>query len=59
MPLPGDYEYHPCEYIGCDVQVPFDDEPYCYTHSPDSGSHFPGYSYKTKHQDDERQDDGS
>lgn len=38
---------HRCTHIGgCDETVPFDDEPYCFVHSPDSGSHFPGYSYK-------------
>jgi len=40
---------HPCEYPGCENTVAYDDEPYCFTHSPDSGSYVPGYSYKAKH----------
>lgn len=42
-------ENHPCEEEGCDNNVQFDDEPKCYTHSPDSGSDVPGYSYKATH----------
>ena len=42
-------EQHPCEYIGCKAIVAFDDEPYCFEHSPDSGSYFSGYSYKETH----------
>lgn len=41
---------HPCLESGCKNIVPYDDEPYCFTHSPDSGSTYPGYSYKTSHQ---------
>ena len=37
---------HPCGKHECKNTVQFDDEPYCYTHSPDSGSSLPGYSYK-------------
>lgn len=44
---------HTCEKETCDNQVPFDDEPYCFTHSPDSGSHVPGYSYKEQHKSDQ------
>lgn len=40
---------HPCEDDTCELLVPFDDEPYCFDHSPDSGSHFIGYSYKEKY----------
>ena len=42
-------ELHPCEAEGCNMTVPFDDEPYCFTHSPDEGSHVPGYSYIASH----------
>jgi hypothetical protein len=37
---------HKCEKSQCNDLVPFDDEPYCFTHSPDSGSFFVNYSYK-------------
>lgn len=36
---------HPCIEPGCDAMVPFDDEPWCFTHSPDEGSSVSGYSY--------------
>lgn len=36
---------HPCDQWGCEHTVLFDDEPYCYTHSPDSGSSARGYSW--------------
>ena len=36
---------HPCAEYGCEHTVLFDDEPYCYTHSPDEGSSVRGYSY--------------
>lgn len=39
---------HPCEWGGCKENVQYDDEPYCYTHSPDSGSSRVGYSYREK-----------
>lgn len=39
---------HKCEYAGCDDKVSYDDEPYCFNHSPDSGSSVPGYSAKVK-----------
>jgi len=42
---------HPCEFVGCDHSVQFDDEPYCFTHSPDEGSSVKGYSFKAKHAD--------
>jgi hypothetical protein len=35
---------HFCEYHGCDSKSLYDDEPYCFTHSPDSGSSVKGYS---------------
>lgn len=39
---------HECETYGCDRIVRYDDEPYCFTHSPDDGSSVPGYSaYKS------------
>jgi hypothetical protein len=38
-------ESHPCVTPGCTMTVPYDGEPWCFTHSPDSGSFVPGYSY--------------
>lgn len=48
MGRPGAFEkgVHPCEMPKCREYVAFDDEPYCFEHSPDSGSYFPGYSYE-------------
>lgn len=41
---------HECAHNGCNITVLYDDEPYCFTHSPDSGSSFRGYSaYKIQH----------
>jgi len=37
---------HPCLQAYCKHTVLFDDEPYCYEHSPDSGSSVRGYSYR-------------
>lgn len=37
---------HPCVEEGCDHVVPYDDEPWCFTHSPDSGSSVRGFSYR-------------
>lgn len=37
---------HPCERYGCKDLVGFDDEPFCFNHSPNSGSSFHGYSYQ-------------
>jgi len=39
---------HKCEMEGCGFIVQYDDEPYCFKHSPDSGSSVPGYSAKRK-----------
>ena len=39
---------HQCEYNGCDRMIAFHDEPYCFTHSPDSGSSVPGYDSRTQ-----------
>ena len=36
--------HHNCVTPGCDKTVVFDDEPWCFTHSPDSGSSKRGYS---------------
>jgi hypothetical protein len=36
---------HPCTKEGCTNTVEFDDEPWCFLHSPDSGSNVAGYSY--------------
>lgn len=35
---------HKCSDFDCKCIVEFDDEPYCYVHSPDSGSSVEGYS---------------
>lgn len=35
---------HECEMQGCDRKVIYDDEPWCFTHSPDEGSSVRGYS---------------
>lgn len=35
---------HQCEEPGCTKVIEFDDEPRCFTHSPDSGSSVRGYS---------------
>ena len=40
---------HPCIEQGCTEYVAFDDEPRCFTHSPDSGSDVRGYSYRATH----------
>lgn len=39
-------ESHPCEHDECSTSVHFDDEPFCFKHSPDEGSYSPIYSYK-------------
>jgi hypothetical protein len=35
---------HKCVTPGCDRTVQYDDEPWCFTHSPDEGSSQRGYS---------------
>jgi len=40
--------WHRCETVGCDREVEFDDEPWCFTHSPDEGSSKIGYSARLK-----------
>lgn len=42
---------HECEANGCGVMVEFDDEPFCFTHSPDKGSSMPGYSAKARQEE--------
>jgi hypothetical protein len=42
----GGEDRHPCTFPGCQVIVEYDDEPWCFTHSPDSGSSVSGYSYR-------------
>ena len=37
---------HDCLVPGCCATVPFDDEPYCFKHSPDEGSSLRGFSYR-------------
>lgn len=45
----GKDESHPCVSEGCKNIVGYDDEPFCFGHSPDSGSNVAGYSYKAAH----------
>jgi hypothetical protein len=45
----GGDDRHPCTAPGCTHIVEFDDEPWCFIHSPDSGSSVPGYSYRATH----------
>lgn len=40
---------HPCVIAGCTAIVEYDDEPWCFAHSPDSGSSVLGYSYRKEH----------
>ena len=35
---------HKCVVNSCDNHIIYDDEPRCFTHSPDSGSSVRGYS---------------
>lgn len=44
--MPEENESHPCVFEGCKDTVPYDDEPWCYIHSPFTGSTVAGYSYK-------------
>lgn len=44
-----DDDLHPCEMGICDNIVAFDDEPYCYLHSPKNGAYMVGYSYRRMH----------
>jgi hypothetical protein len=43
---------HPCAHPECEHTVQYDDEPYCYGHSPDEGSSVRGYSWKRQHAED-------
>lgn len=46
---PSDWLFwHTCEESGCNLRIPFDDEPKCFTHSPDEGSSVAGYSARAK-----------
>ena len=47
-PNPGEHP-HPCVVDGCSTTVPYDDEPWCFEHSPNSGSAVPGYSWAREH----------
>ncbi len=38
--------WHECRDDKCTHMVEFDDEPFCFTHSPDSGSSVRGWSAK-------------
>lgn len=35
---------HQCTEPGCQITVAYDDEPWCFQHSPDEGSSVVGYS---------------
>lgn len=48
MPSAFEDGIHPCEEKNCREYVAYDDEPWCFEHSPDEGSHVPGYSYINK-----------
>jgi hypothetical protein len=39
---------HKCEMDGCENHIIYDDEPYCFKHSPDEGSSVRGYSAYAK-----------
>jgi hypothetical protein len=39
---------HQCITPGCGSLVEYDDEPCCFKHSPDSGSHLPFYSARKR-----------
>jgi hypothetical protein len=39
---------HKCEHDTCTSMVTYDDEPWCFIHSPDSGSSVRGYSARRK-----------
>lgn len=39
---------HECVEMGCTYIVEFDDEPWCFTHSPDEGSALAGYSARAE-----------
>lgn len=39
---------HECEFQDCDVVVQYDDEPFCFAHSPDEGSSVMGYSARAE-----------
>lgn len=39
---------HQCIEDDCTTTVQFDDEPWCFTHSPDEGSSLAGYSAKAE-----------
>lgn len=41
-----DEQGHPCDAAGCSRTVAYDDEPYCFDHSADSGSTVVGYSHR-------------
>lgn len=46
-----DPKMHGCTMPGCtyaDSDVCYDDEPYCFDHSPDEGSAVSGYSYRAE-----------
>ena len=40
---------HKCQSYGCDARPIYNDEPFCFTHSPDEGSSVRGYSAYHEH----------
>ncbi len=38
---------HVCEERGCESHILYHDEPFCFKHSPDSGSSFRNYDSRT------------
>lgn len=48
--------WHECEELGCHLMVEFDDEPKCFTHSPDEGSSVKGYSAAAKASEEQGDD---
>lgn len=48
-PSPFEQAPHPCTHPGgCTRTVEFDDEPFCFEHSPDEGSSVTGYSFRAE-----------
>jgi len=44
----GDECHHKCEVPSCSNMISYHDEPYCFKHSPDSGSSVRGYDSRQK-----------
>jgi hypothetical protein len=48
VPMKDGMFTHQCISPGCGTLVEYDDEPCCFKHSPDSGSHLPFYSARER-----------